>query len=132
MRDLVGNGFSAQEVLQFGVTNHGERPVTVANIGWTIGTGSQRRYAVQLFGSRMSAQVPLTLAHGQRADFLVLFSEHPSWMEDFAKNFVRSDSPAVLASLRAEIFTSIDHTVKVTPEPAFLKKLSDAFRGDQS
>lgn len=128
LRDLVGNGFPALEVLQFAVTNHGERPVIVSNIGWVVGKRSERRYAVQLFGSQMSVDVPQTLAHGQRADFLVYFSERPDWMEDFAKNFVQSDAPAVLASLTAEIYTSVDQTVQVKPELAFLKRLSEAFK----
>lgn len=128
LRDLVGNGFPAQEVLQFAVTNHGERPVTISNIGWVVGKRSERRYAVQLFGSRLSADIPRTLTHGQRVDFLVVFSERPDWLKDFAKDFIRSDSAAVLASLRAEIYTSVDQTVKVKPEPAFLEQLAKAFK----
>jgi len=128
LRDLVGNGFPAQEVLQFAVTNHGERPVTVSNVGWVVGKGKARRYAVQLFGSQASADIPQTLAHGQREDFLVFFSESPEWLKDFAKNFVKSDAPAVLASLRAEIYTSVDQTVTVKPEAPFLARLAEAFK----
>ena len=123
LRDLVGRGYPAQAVLQFAITNHGDRPVTVSNIGWAVGKGKSRRYAMQLFGSTLSADLPKTLLHGQHADFVVFFSERPDWLKDFAENFVKSAEPAVLSTLVAEVYTSLDYTVRVRPERAFLDRL---------
>lgn len=128
LRLLVGRGVPKEEVLQFSVTNQGDRPVTISNIGWVIGKGTKRRNAIQLFGSQFSADVPATLVHGQRADFLVSFTERPDWLEDFAKNFLKTNDHKLLASLTAEIYTSVDQTVKTKPEGAFVKRLAEAYK----
>jgi len=124
LRQIVGRGVPTEDLLQIAVTNLGERPVTVSNIGWVIGKRSKRRYALQLFGDRMSADVPYTLTHGQRATFNVLFSSRPDWMQDFMTNYVKSAERTVLRTLTAEIYTSVGQTVRVKPEQLFLEKLA--------
>lgn len=127
LRQLVGRGVPAEDLLQFAVTNVGERPVTISNIGWVIGKRSKRRYFVQLFGSPMSASIPRVLVHGEQADFLVLFSERPEFLGDFARDTLKTADPAILKTLVAEIYTSIGQTVRVKPEKAFLDKLAAAY-----
>lgn len=124
LRQLVGRGVRTEDLLQFGVTNVGERAVTISNIGWVIGKRSNRRNFVQLFGSPMSASIPRVLMHGERADFLVLFSERPSYMSDLAHDLIQAGDPSILKTLIAEIDTSVGQTVRIKPEKAFLDKLA--------
>lgn len=128
LRLLIGRGSPQEEVLQFSVTNQGDRPVTISNVGWVIGKGKSQRNALQLFGSAYSASIPKTLAHGERADFLISFTERPDWLEDFSRKFVMTNDPKMLRTLTAEIYTSVDQTVAVKPEAPLLKRIAASYK----
>lgn len=128
LRLVIGRGAPREEVLQFSVTNQGDRPVTISNVGWVIGKGKNQRHALQLFGSAYSASIPKTLAHGERADFLISFTERPDWLDEFSKKFVMTNDPKVLRTLTAEIRTSVDQTVKVKPEALLLQRIAEAYK----
>lgn len=127
LRQHVERGRPIDEVLLFKVVNVGERPVTISSIGWVVGKGASRRYVIQLFGSPISASIPQVLAHGQRADFIVSFGEDPEWMERFATSFVESGTSEALASLAVEFHTTVEQSVTVKPDAAFLSRLSKVF-----
>lgn len=44
---ILGDGSPFQRHLGIGVTNLGERPVTVNSVGWAVGRRRQRRFALQ-------------------------------------------------------------------------------------
>jgi hypothetical protein len=47
MEVVMGDGTLFQEHVGINVTNLGERPVTVNTVGWAIGKGKKRRFAIQ-------------------------------------------------------------------------------------
>src|ERR1039457_2189957 len=73
MEIIIGDGSPFQEHLGINVTNLGERPVTVNSVGWAIGKGKKRRFAMQPLNSPHSAQYPIELAYGKSASFLLSF-----------------------------------------------------------
>ena len=44
---LRGDGTPAEKNVEIGVTNLGDRPVTIESVGWAIGKGKKRRYSLQ-------------------------------------------------------------------------------------
>jgi hypothetical protein len=124
MEVIIGDGSPFQEHVGINVTNLGERPVTVNTVGWAIGKGKKRRFAIQPLNSPHSAQFPIELAHGKSASFLVSFDLTPGWKREFATGFVRDLSDKSLKSLVAQVHTSVGKTVEAHPR----KDLLDALR----
>ena len=116
---IVGVGIS-QECLNFSVTNLGERPVTIVSVGWRIGSGKSRKFAIQLLTEFSPDQCPKKIEYGERASFMVNLSEPLNWMEELAREFI-SDKP--IKTLRAQIHTSVGHTEDVKPARNLLEKL---------
>lgn len=83
MEVVIGDGTPFQRHLGISVTNLGERPVTINTVGWAIGKGKTRRYAVQPLHSPHSAQCPIELAYGKYANFMVSFVVMPDWPREF-------------------------------------------------
>jgi hypothetical protein len=44
---VLGDGTPFKKQIAFSVINLGERPVTIESVGWTIGKGKGRRFAIQ-------------------------------------------------------------------------------------
>jgi hypothetical protein len=108
---VIGDGSPFQEHVGIDVTNLGERPVTVNTVGWAVGKGKKRRFAIQPLNSPHSAQYPIELAHGKSASFLVSFDVMPGWKREFATGFVRDFSDKALKTLVAQVHTSVGKTV---------------------
>ena len=123
---FIGDGSPAEEHVQIGVVNHGDRTVVVNSVGWKIGTRKNTRLCIQPVSGKWTQNYPLQLAHGEQASFLVSFSATPEWTKHFAKDFVRDVSPKNLKTLRALIHTSLGQTIEVVPEDNLLKKLREA------
>ena len=123
LRELViGDGSPFQEHLAISVTNLGERPVTINSVGWAVGKGKHRRFAMQTVAGVYSAQYPIELAYGKAANFMVSFLVI-NWPKDFATGFVRDLSDRNLKTLVAQIHTSVGQTVEVKPEYDLLEEL---------
>lgn len=122
---VIGDGSPFQEYVGINVTNLGERPVTVNSVGWAIGKGKKRKFAIQPLYSPHSAQYPIELAHGKSANFLVSFDVTPGWKRDFATGFVRDLSDKSLNTLVAQVHTSVGKTVNVHPRRDLLDALKE-------
>jgi hypothetical protein len=120
---IRGDGSPWQEHLGISVTNLGERPVTVNTIGWAVGKGRQRRFAIQPVSGPNTVQYPIELAHGKSAHFMVSFMQIPDWLNVFASGFVKDLSDKSLRTLVAQVHTSVGQTVEVRPETNLLIKL---------
>jgi hypothetical protein len=123
---IQGDGTPAHEVLEFHATNIGDRPVTVASVGWSIGKRKKRRYCIQTLCGPYSAQYPKVLAHGESASFHVSFDEAPNWPKKFLEFVDEGHEP--IETLRAQFHTSVGHSTEVAPEDNVLKKLEEARR----
>ena len=122
---LISPGISAEECLYFSVTNLGERSVTIDSIGWCIGKRKSRRFAIQILSSISPHQYPKKIEHGEKAQFIIDFTESPNWMKDFVTQFIRDVSDKSLNTLRAQIHTSLGHSIDVVPEQSLLEKLKN-------
>ena len=113
---MRGDGSPSEPYVCFDVTNVGERPVTITNVGWVIGKRKARRYGIQILEGLPWKQCPAELTHGQGAQFMVGLSGTPNWTKEFATNFVKA--PRELETLRAQIFTSVGQTLRSNPKAA--------------
>ena len=127
---LIGNGYPKQEVLSISVTNIGECPVTVNSVGWTIGKRKNRRCAMQNLTHPNSDMYPIEINHGKTANFLVATND--DWKKDFVKYFVKDVSNGSLATLRANIYTSVGYSKDVVPNDDLLRKLKDTAKNFRS
>ena len=125
MEVVIGDGSPFQEHVGINVTNLGERPVTVNTVGWAIGKGKTRRFAIQPLNSPHSAQYPIALAHGKSASFLVSFDMMPDWKRQFAIGFVKDLSDKSLKTLVAQVHTSVGKTFDVHPRKDLLDALKE-------
>ena len=123
---ILGDGSPFQRHLGIGVTNLGERPVTINTVGWAVGKRKQRRFAMQPLSGPYTDQYPIELAHGKTANFMVSFLVTPNWLKEFASGFVKDLSDKFLKTLVAQIHTSVGQTVDVRPEKDLLEELKKA------
>ena len=107
MQVVMGDGTPFQEHLGIDVTNAGERPVTINAVGWAVGKGKRRKYAIQPLDSPHSAQCPIELAYGKSAKFLVSFDVMPNWARDFGTGFVQDLSEKHLKTLIVQVHTAL-------------------------
>ena len=123
IRVVVPGDGSPPEHVCFGVTNVGQRPVTITTVGWVIGKRKKRKYLIQLIsGSLANAE----LTHGQNANFKVPLSDMLNRASGFPAEFINDPSGQSLKTLKAQIFTSVGQTFEVKPE----SDLIDRLRGD--
>ena len=125
LRSLIHVGSPATECLYIGATNLGERPVTIDSVGWSIGKRKNRRFAIQTLSPLSTHQYPKKIEHGERAQFFIYFTESPNWMRDFVAEFVQDVSDKSINTLRAQIHTSVGHSIDVVPEQSLLEKLKN-------
>lgn len=123
MHIVIGDGSPFQEHMGINVTNLGERPVTINSVGWAIGKGKKRSFAIQPLYSPHSAHYPIELAYGKSANFLVSFDLYPDWIKEFATGFVKDLSDKSLKTLVAQVHTSVGKTVEVHPRKDLLDAL---------
>jgi hypothetical protein len=123
---ILGDGSPFQRHLNIGVTNLGERPVTISSIGWAVGRGKHRRFGLQTLSGPYTAQYPIELGHGKSATFMVSFLVTPNWLEEFALGFVKDLSDRNLKTLVAQVQTSVSQTVEVHPETGLLDEIKKA------
>ena len=123
---ILGDGSPFQRHLCIGATNLGERPVIINTVGWAVGKGKKRRFAMQTVSGPYTQQYPIELAHGKSASFMVSFLVTPQWPREFATGFVRDLSDRSLKTLVAQVHTSVGQTVEVHPERDLLEELKKA------
>lgn len=130
MQVVMGDGTPFQEHLGIDVTNAGERAVTINAIGWAVGNGKRRKYAIQPLHSPHSAQCPIELAYGKSAKFLVSFDVMPNWARDFGTDFVQDLSEKHLKTLVVQVHTPLG-LVEARPMANVLERIRSAARGSR-
>src|SRR5690348_7809500 len=73
IRAIVGPGSREPfpEYIVFRLTNHGERPLVVTQIGWRWGWLFWKQHAAQLYEPKLGSKLPVELAHGQEASWFI-------------------------------------------------------------
>ncbi|HTL99417.1 MAG TPA: hypothetical protein VL181_11505 [Holophagaceae bacterium] len=123
LREIVeGDGTPSKEHLSFEVTNLSDRPITINAVGWAIGRGKRRRFAMQPTSGRFTSQYPKELTYGKQANFMVAFANTPNWPKDFVIGFVRDSS---LKTLVAQVHTSVGTIIEVKPEKGLFNRLQE-------
>jgi hypothetical protein len=125
MQVVMGDGTPFQDHLGIDVTNAGERAITINTIGWAVGKGKKRKYAVQPLQNPHSAQCPIELAYGKNAKFIVSFDVVPNWARDFGTSFVQDLSDKYLKTLVVQVHTPIGF-VEAHPMPNVLELIKTA------
>lgn len=125
----LGDGSPPEEHVCFGITNLGNRPVTISKIGWAVGRRKNRRFWLQTVSGRWTAQYPIDLPHGKSTSLMVSFAQTPQWVTEFAKGFVQDLSDRNLKTLVAQVHTSVGKTIEVKPEPDLLLRLKKVTAG---
>ena len=123
---IRGDGTPPEEHLNIGVTNLGDRSVTVNTVGWAVGKRKKRLYCIQTVSGPWTAQYPTELQHGKQASFMVSLNHTPSWLTDFANGFLKSVSDKEIDTLVAQIHTSVGQTIEVKPEKGLVERLRKA------
>ncbi len=121
-----GDGSPPEEHLNISVTNLGERPVIINSVGWAVGRGKKRKYCIQTVSGPWTAQYPVEITHGKQASFMVSFNHTPSWLTEFANDFLKPFSEGRLKTLVALIHTSVGQTIELKPEEDLLARLRKA------
>lgn len=123
---IRGDGTPPEEHLNIGVTNLGDRSVTVNTVGWAVGKRKQRRHCIQTVSGPWTAQYPIELAHGKSASFMVSFIHTPTWLTEFANDFLKSLSDKELDTLVVQVHTSVGQTIEAKPEKDLIERLRKA------
>lgn len=123
---IRGDGTPPEEHLNIGVTNLADRAVTVNTVGWVVGKRKQRRCYIQTVSGPWTVQYPIELQHGKTANFMVSFNHTPTWLTEFANDFMKSISDKELDTLVAQIHTSVGQTIEVKPEKDLVERLMKA------
>ena len=118
-----GDGSPREEYVCFDITNVGERPVTITQVGWVVGRMNKRRYCIQPLSGPWTRQCPVELTHGQNAQFMVSLSQMPNWARDFSTGFINDPSDKLLKTLKAQVFTSVGQTFEFKPESTLINRL---------
>lgn len=127
---IRGDGTPLEEHLNIGVTNLGDRAVTVHTVGWAVGKRKQRRHCIQTVSGPWTAQYPIELQHGKAVSFMVSFSHTPTWLTEFANDFLKSISDKEMDTLVVQIHTSVGQTIEVKPEKDLLERLRKVRNND--
>lgn len=123
---IRGDGSPPEEHLNIGVTNLGDRSVTVNTVGWAVGKRKQRRYCIQTVSGPWTAKYPIELAHGKSANFMVSFIHTPTWLPEFANEFLKSLSDKEIDTLVVQAHTSVGQTIEAKPENDLIERLKKA------
>lgn len=118
---LIGDGSPEEKFIVIRVTNLGERPMTVANIGWRVGRGKARKYCIQNVGTRYTDACPIELAHGKDASFM--WPETDRWGRDMMNEFIGTTSPRHMKTFVAQVHTSVGQTINCQAEKGLLEFL---------
>jgi hypothetical protein len=107
------------------VVNLGYRPVTVSAIGWRVGLFHKHLFYQILDGEPPSPRVPIEMAVGQEANFMILLDR---WLEasDMAKEFGGPLAPLRAWTTKVQVVTAVGETVSKRIEKNLRKKLLGA------
>ena len=123
LRSIVQPGKGLiKELIAFNVTNLGERPVTIPNVGWRTGRGRRRQHAVVMTLGPSGNQFPITLHRGESATFTMREEDSVEALSDYWDDMIKwgMDGESLAKSLRGQIHTTLGHIKTIVPEKGLL------------
>lgn len=115
------------EIVEFRIVNTGDRPFHVTGIGWRVGVSRWRREAIQFYDRLQSSSMPVELAHGQEAHWVIpILSDDKAWFKTFPRKMLAPHPRFHALTLRAFFLTSVGKTFVVKPERGLVTKLRHA------
>ena len=119
---MIESGKSEEGVL-ITVTNLGERPVTIANVSWSIGKWKAgNRSAID---RNVLNQCPAKLEHGETKHFFTSFSHGRKPLLRSLVDGLQITTRKQVEALRVRIYTSVGYTKVVVPAEDLLKKFEE-------
>jgi len=113
------------EYLVIRIVNIGHREAQVTNIGWKVGF-LKKKFAVQTtIKDRLSADLPVRLKDGQKANYYIPLSEHTNWLRDFAKDFLPNKYRLRSRFIKITVHTSIEKSFEAPIEKGLRDRLVD-------
>lgn len=127
-RVIVGNAFTTPpSVLAITVRNMGDRPVTVAGVGWRKSRWSKSQAYQTLsdnIGGFPMQTVPHRLPDGESTTFYVSLDDtEAAWLEHFARDFIRPNPKRGVRRVRVMVYTPTGETFYAPIEPGLRKLL---------
>lgn len=129
-RIIVGPGSTKPypEFVLFRLTNTGDRPIRVINIGWSAGFW-RKSYVMQKFDPALSSRLPLDLSHAEEGIWYVpLACKEDPWPEYFVKTVLHPRGWVALWTLRAQALSSVGLVFVARPEKELRAILKNAFK----
>jgi hypothetical protein len=110
---LVGTGSDMskyQDHCSIKAVNMGSRKVTITGVGWRVGVFKKRIYEQILSMPPYPSTMPITLADGEEATWLIPFNsmdEHPNWIDTFPQEVLGKYPYWASKSLRIFVYKSV-------------------------
>jgi hypothetical protein len=110
---LVGTGpvvSKYQDHCSIKAVNMGSRKVTITGVGWRVGFVKKRIYEQILSMPPYPSTMPITLADGEEATWLIPFDsmdEHPNWIDTFPREVLGKYPNLASKSLRIFVYKSV-------------------------
>lgn len=114
------------EVVVFRIVNTGDRTIRITNIGWCVGI-RKKRNALQMYDQSQSSPLPVELAHGQEASWVVpLDAREEGWLRSFANKMMKPNLWVSCATIKAQFHTSVGEVFTTRPERSLIEMLRKA------
>ncbi len=108
------------------VVNVGFRSARVTGLGWKVGL-FQKSHALQVVDKgEYSSPLPVDLADGQEARYLIPFEGSADWLNQFSNDFVGHPVRLRLFTLKLQVFTSLGRKFERRVEMNLRKKIIEA------
>lgn len=124
----LGQQQKPTEHLYINVVNVGSRVARVTNLGWCVGL-LRRRQAVQIIDrNAMSSQLPIELADGQEATWIIPLVPEENWIDSFSQDLLLPYWRSRLWSAKLQVFTSLGRVFEAPLERSLKRRLTESCR----
>lgn len=118
-----------QDYCSIKAVNMGTRKVTITGVGWKVGFLKKRFYEQILSIPPYPSTMPITLADGEEATWLIPFrskDEHPNWIDTFPREILGKHPHWASKSMRIFIYTTAGKPIVASVEKPLLERLVSA------
>jgi hypothetical protein len=112
-----------EEIINFQVTNIGQREANITTIAWRVGF-IRKSQAIQMFdNSRFANELPVLLRDGKQAGWMISLTENEGWLTDFCKSLLFPHWRLNIGFVRLQVHTSIGKVFETKIEQNLKEKL---------
>ncbi len=128
LRTVIGGAAPRQEIVSIHMTNLGDRAATIMNISWRVGSRNHYLLAVQMFMNTSPMRTPVTIQHGESANFHIELGDHEP-TDPWIKSMVNLGSGRQVKqwdTLVCQVHTSVGQDVVCKPEQPLIDLIKNA------